>query len=302
MVAGPGRGLGLAGRSAAWLPAWAASWSRAKRRVVAGPGIAARSFRLEALDGLIEELRAAGCVFAEDEARLLSEEASSPAELEAMVGRRVAGEPLQQILGWAEFCGLRIRVAPGVFIPRHRTEFLVHKALRFADEGATVLDLCCGSGAIGVAVAAGLGAADLHATDVDPAATECAMTNVHEVGGRVYRGDLFDPLPRSLRGRADLVLANAPYVPSGELHLMPREARLHEEPVTLDGGADGLDVQRRLLAEAPEWLALEGRLLVETSDRQAESTMELMRDAGLAVTLATSAEFQATVAIGHPKA
>lgn len=251
------------------------------------------------MDELIEELRAAGSVFAEDEARLLSETASSPAELDAMARRRVAGEPLQQILGWAEFCGLRIRVEPGVFLPRHRTEFLVEKAIGHGAPGATVLDLCCGSGAIGVAVAIGLKQADLHATDIDPAAVRCAAANVLEVDGRVYAGDLYEPLPRALKGRVDLLLANAPYVPTDELHLMPREARLHEERVTLDGGEDGLDVQRRVIADAPAWLAPNGRLYVETSDRQAEMTMELMREAGLATTLATSSDLQATVVIGR---
>jgi len=231
----------------------------------------------------------------------MAEEASSATELEVMVSRRVSGEPLQQILGWAEFCGLRIHVEPGVFLPRHRTEFLVEKAVRLGSRGATVVDLCCGTGAVGVAVATGLGDADLHAVDIDPAAVACAETNVAGVGGRVYAGDLFEPLPLSLRGRVDLLLANAPYVPSEEIHLMPREARLHEPPATLDGGRDGLDVQRRLITDAPAWLAPEGRLLVETSDRQAEATLDLMRGAGLAVMLATSARFQATMAIGRQK-
>lgn len=251
------------------------------------------------MDELIEELRAAGSVFAEDEARLLTESASTPAELEALARRRMEGEPLQQILGWAEFCGLRIRVEPGVFLPRHRTEFLAEKAIGNGEAGATVLDLCCGSGAVGVAVAIGLREVDLHATDIDPAAVRCAAENVLEVDGRVYSGDLYEPLPRSLEGRVDILLANAPYVPTGELHLMPREARLHEAPVTLDGGEDGLDIQRRAIAAAPRWLAPGGRMYVETSDRQAEGTMRLMRNAGLAVTLATSNELRATVAIGR---
>ncbi|MBN8868112.1 MAG: putative protein N(5)-glutamine methyltransferase [Solirubrobacterales bacterium] len=250
------------------------------------------------MDDLVDRLRAAGSVFAEDEARLLDEAAGTPAELESMARRRMDGEPLQQILGWAEFCGLRIRVEPGVFLPRHRTEFLVEKAIGLGRRGDVAVDLCCGSGAIGVAVAVGLGGVDLHAADLDPAAVRCAGVNVDEVGGRVYLGDLYEPLPRSLRGRVDLLLVNAPYVPTGEIHLMPREARLHEEPVTLDGGADGLDLQRRVIAGAPSWLAPGGRVLVETSDRQAEATMELMTKAGLRVTLATSAELMATVAIG----
>ena len=251
------------------------------------------------MDDLEDELRASGSVFAEDEARLLSESATSEAELDSMVRRRTSGEPIQQIVGWAEFCGLRIKVEPGVFLPRQRTEFLVERAIALGGRGNTLLDICCGTGAIGVAVATGLGRADLHATDIDPAAVRCAAENVSEVGGRMYQGDLYEPLPRSLRGRFNLILANAPYVPTGELHLMPREARLHEQPVTLDGGEDGLDIQRRLITEAPGWLANDGRILVETSDRQAGTTMDLMKEAGLATTLATSAQLDATVVIGR---
>lgn len=250
------------------------------------------------MDAIIEELRTAGCVFAEDEAALLTEAAATPAELDAMVRARVSGVPLQQIVGWAEFCGLRITVEPGVFLPRHKTEFLAEKAIGFGDPGAVVVDLCCGSGAIGVAVATALEGVELHAADIEPGAVACAARNVAPLGGQVWRGDLFEPLPRSLRGRVDLLLANAPYVPSGEVHLMPREARLHEEPVTLDGGEDGLEIQRRVIAEAPEWLATGGRVLVETSDRQAEGTMEAMAKAGMAVSLATSAALEATVVIG----
>jgi len=254
---------------------------------------------LVAVDELVERLRQAGSVFAEDEARLLEESAASPAELERLARRRMTGEPLQQILGWAEFCGLRIKVEPGVFLPRPRSEFLVRKAVQLGSRGSTVLDLCCGTGALGVATVAGLGEADLHAVDIDPAAVHCAVLNVDEVGGRVYQGDLYEPLPLALRGRVDLLLVNAPYVPTSEIPLMPREARLFEQKITLDGGDDGLDVQRGAILEAPLWLAPGGHLLVETADIQAESTMKLMGDVGLSVTLATSAEWGATTVIGR---
>src|SRR6478609_8571148 len=160
---------------------------------------------------VVARLRAAGCVFAEDEARLLLAEAVSPAELDALVARRVAGEPLEHVLGWAEFCGLRVAVAPGVFVPRRRTEALVEEAVTLSRPGAVVVDLCCGSGALGLAVATSVADIELLAADVDPAAVTCAAENVAPVGGRAYAGDLFAPLPEELRGRVDLLMANVPY-------------------------------------------------------------------------------------------
>ncbi|MGB0120491.1 MAG: putative protein N(5)-glutamine methyltransferase [Solirubrobacterales bacterium] len=250
------------------------------------------------MDEIVEELRAAGSVFAEDEAAMLVETASSQDELAAMVQQRVAGVPVQQIVGWADFCGLRILLEPGVFVPRHKTEFLVEKAIGFGQSGDVILDLCCGTGAIGVAVSSGLGRVELHAADIEPAAVKCAHRNVLPAGGKVWEGDLYEALPSSLRGRVNLLLANAPYVPSSQVHLMPREARLHEEPVTLDGGEDGLDIQRRVIRDAGDWLAPRGRLLIETSDIQAEGTIEAMREAGLSAMVSMSRELNATVATG----
>lgn len=250
------------------------------------------------MDEIIEELRAAGSVFAEDEAAMLTESASSPAELAAMVEQRVAGLPVQQVVGWAEFSGMRIRVEPGVFIPRHKTELMVRRARQLGREGDVILDICCGSGAIGVATAAAFKRVELHATDIDETAVGCARRNVGEAGGKVWKGDLYEPLPETLKGRVNLILANAPYVPSSEVHLMPREARLHENPVTLDGGSDGLEVQRRAICEAPGWLTPGGHILVETSDRQAEGTMEAMESAGLVASISVSRSLEATVVVG----
>src|SRR5689334_23908601 len=172
-------------------------------------------------DAVVARLRAAGCVFAEDEARLLLVEAGSPDALEALVARRVAGEPLEQVLGWAEFCGLRVAVAPGVFVPRRRTEALVEEAVALSRHGGVVVDLCCGSGALGLAVATSVADVELHAADVDPAAVACAAANIAGVGGRAHAGDLFEALPPGLRGRVDLLLANVPYVPSDAVAFMP---------------------------------------------------------------------------------
>src|SRR3954452_19011650 len=246
-------------------------------------------------DALVARLRAAGCVFAEDEARLLLAEAGPPEALESRVARRGAGEPLEHVLGWAEFCGLRVAVAPGVFVPRRRTEALVEEAVALSRPGAVVVDLCCGSGALGLAVATSLADVELHAADVDPAAVACAAENIADVGGRAYVGDLFEALPAELRGRVDLLLANVPYVPSDAIALMPPEARLHEARVALDGGADGLDVARRVIAGAPAWRAPAGSLLFETSEGQAAAALETVSAAGLVARVVSDDDRGATV-------
>ncbi|MGW2176875.1 putative protein N(5)-glutamine methyltransferase [Streptomyces sp. NPDC001732] len=245
---------------------------------------------------VVTALRAAGCVFAEDEAELIVSTAPDPAALAAMVERRAAGLPLEHVLGWAGFGGLRIAVDPGVFVPRRRTEFLVEQAAGLAGPGAVVVDLCCGSGALGAALAATLGRVELHASDVEPAAVRCARRNIGDAG-RVHEGDLFDPLPESLRGRVEILLANVPYVPTQDVELLPPEARIHEPRVALDGGADGLDVLRRVAAEAPRWLAPGGHLLVETSERQAARAEETVARSGLIPRVVTSEELYATVVV-----
>ncbi|MGW3010867.1 putative protein N(5)-glutamine methyltransferase [Streptomyces sp. NPDC001219] len=254
---------------------------------------------------VISTLRAAGCVFAEDEAELLLSTARTADELAAMVERRVIGLPLEQVVGWAEFCGLRVTVDPGVFVPRRRTEFLVGQAVglgrRAADRtgrAPVVVDLCCGSGAVGAVLAAALDPVELYAADIEPAAVRCARRNVTPAGGEVHEGDLFDALPTGLRGRIDVLVANVPYVPSEEVGLLPPEAREYEPLVALDGGADGLDVLRRVTADAPRWLAPGGQLLVETSERQAQRAVEAFAREGLLPRVAESEELYATVIIG----
>ncbi len=248
---------------------------------------------------IISRLRAAGCVFAEDEADLLVAAASTPAELESLVARRVAGLPLEHLLGWAEFHGLRIAVRPGVFVPRHRTEFLVDVAVSLAPPDPVVLDLCCGSGALGAAFAASVAPRELHAADVEPAAVSCSRVNLPQA--EVYEGDLYDALPSSLRGRVDVLLANVPYVPSEAVATMPPEARLHEPRVALDGGSDGLDLARRVADAAPHWLAPGGTLLVETSSAQAPVLGGIFAAAGLTPRVHESEELGATVVTGTTK-
>nr|WP_286219451.1 putative protein N(5)-glutamine methyltransferase [Paraoerskovia sediminicola] len=257
-------------------------------------------------------MRAAGSVYAEDEASLLLDAAAGLDDLRSMVARRIAGEPLELVIGWAAFCGLRVAVAPGVFVPRRRTEALAVEAVLLAREAAApgrghgsddvpcVVDLCCGSGAIGFVVATALeGRLELHAADVEPAAVACARTNLEGFAGTVHEGDLFDALPEHLRGRVDVLAANVPYVPTDEIELLPPEARLHEPRVTLDGGADGLDLLRQVAAGATEWLAPGGGVVVETSERQRDAAVAAFTDAGLTAVVETDEEIGATVVVGR---
>jgi release factor glutamine methyltransferase len=239
---------------------------------------------------LAERLRAAGCVFAEEEAALLEE---AGGDLETLVRQRESGRPLEQILGWADFCGLRIHLDPGVFCPRQRSAFLVRLAV--ARPAQVVVDLCCGSGALGAAIAAQRPGITLHAADIDPAAVACARRNVP---GTVHRGDLLDALPADLRGHVDTLVANAPYVPTDRIALMPPEARDHEPRAALDGGTDGLDIARRICATASAWLAPGGVLLIETSTLQAPQLTDAMSAAGLRARREHDEELGATVAAG----
>jgi release factor glutamine methyltransferase len=244
---------------------------------------------------IVSTLRTAGCVFAEDEAALLVAAAAGDSDrLAELVARRVAGEPLEHVLGWVEFCGLRIAVEPGVFVPRRRTEFLVRQAVSVTSPGAVVVDLCCGCGALGTALAAAV-PVELYAADVEPAAVRCARRNVP---GEVFEGDLFEALPAALRGRVAILLANVPYVPTGKIGTMPPEARLHEPHVALDGGADGLDVLRRVAGEARQWLAPGGHLFVETSEGQAPQARDAFVAAGLAAQVLSDEDSGATVVRG----
>ncbi|MER7000620.1 putative protein N(5)-glutamine methyltransferase [Streptomyces sp. NPDC000410] len=258
---------------------------------------ATTSTSTSATTSIVDRLRAAGCVFAEDEAALLLATARDPAELAFMVDLRVEGHPLEHALGWAEFRGLRIAVDPGVFVPRRRTEFLVGQAVAARPDARVVVDLCCGSGAVGAALASELGGeVELYAADIEPAAVRCARRNIR--GSEVFEGDLYAALPGALRGRIDILAANVPYVPTEEVGLLPAEARVHEPLVALDGGADGLDVLRRVTGEAGEWLAPGGILLFETSERQADGAVEAVERGGLVARVAECEDLYATVVIG----
>src|SRR4051794_36336665 len=233
----------------------------ARRRVTCDSPDVPRSDAL--FDRTVAALRAAGCVYAEEEAELLLEEGG---DLDAMVARRVAGEPLEWVLGWAEFGDLRVVVRPGVFVPRRRTELLAAEAIARLRPAAVAVELCCGAAAVAAVILEEVPFVEVHAADVDPVAVACARDNLPN--GNVHQGDLFDALPGDLRGRVDLVAANTPYVPSDEVALMPPEARDHEPRHTLDGGPDGLALLRRISASASAWLVPGGHVLIEVSERQ----------------------------------
>ncbi|HET6166299.1 MAG TPA: putative protein N(5)-glutamine methyltransferase [Marmoricola sp.] len=230
---------------------------------------------------IVARLRGAGCVYAEEEAALILADGR---DTEDLVARRVAGEPLEWVLGWAWFGtedgeGLRIAVRPGVFVPRARTiELAVAAADVLPDDGVAV-DLCCGSGAIAAYLHLVRATARLYAADLDPAAVACARDNLPFA--TVLQGDLFAPLPEELRGRVDVVVANTPYVPSDMVELMPSEAKDHEPLHTLDGGPDGLVLLRRIAADAGDWLRPGGVVLIEISASQYDAARDAFATAGL---------------------
>jgi release factor glutamine methyltransferase len=252
-----------------------------------------------ALHDAITRLRAAGCVFAEDEAAVLSASAAGEEEMSALVRRRAAGEPLEQVVGYADFCGVRVTLRPGVFVPRVRSGVLVRLAAEQARRlpGPLVVDLCCGSGALGAAVVQRVPGVVLHAADLDPVAVACARDNLAGVG-TVHQGDLYAALPVALRGHVDVLLANVPYVPTRHLPLLPAEARLHEAPMALDGGHDGLDVFRAVAAAAVDWLAPGGVLLSEITDAQVAAAEEALRAVGLDPAVHHDDDLEATAVLG----
>jgi release factor glutamine methyltransferase len=160
-----------------------------------------------------------------------------------------------------------------------------------------VLDLCCGAGAVGLAVATEVPGTELWAVDLEPSAVACARRNVGD-RGRVLQGDLDAPLPSALRGRVDVLVANVPYVPTDDIALLPAESRLHEPRVALDGGADGLRVLSRVAALALRWLAPGGSVLCETSEPQAAEAADSFERNGLVSRLVADADLGATVVVG----
>ncbi len=235
---------------------------------------------------IADRLRVAGCVRADDEAALLLGERWDTAELEGRVARRERGEPLEWVLGWAEFDGLRLALAPGVFVPRQRTVPLARLAaslLAASPDPQVLLDTCTGCGAIACVVARRCPDALVLAGDLDFAAVRCAARNGRRYGVSVMRSDLLSGFPVGLRGSVRVIVGNVPYVPAGELAKMPVDAREWEPALALSGGLDGLGVLRELAVQAGEWLGQGGSLLTETALNQSADAARDLEALGYAV-------------------
>jgi release factor glutamine methyltransferase len=223
-------------------------------------------------------LAAAGCVAPEAEAEALRRASLDGAgAVDSLVARRIRGEPLAWIVGSVEFCGLRIRIDPGVFVPRPHTQDLARRAISCLRDGGVAVDLCTGSGAVAAALASARPAATVLATDIDPVAVACARRN----GVRTLFGDLDEPLPRSLLGRADVMTAVVPYVPREELHLLARDVIAHEPRLAIDGGPSGTAMLARVAAAAARWLRADGHVLMELGGDQADEVATMLHHAGL---------------------
>jgi release factor glutamine methyltransferase len=219
------------------------------------------------LEALAALLSGAGFVAAEDEADQLLVCAAGDLEiLDSLVARRLTGEPLGWITGSVSFCGLELRVDPGVYVPRWQSEPLARRAVECLPTNGTAIDLCTGAGAIARTLIANHPGARVVASDVDERAAACARAN----GVEVYVGDLFAPLPRTLEGRVDVVVGVVPYVPTSALPLLQRDTFAFESPLSYDGGPDGTDILRRTLTDSPRFLRRGGVLLLELGGDQAD--------------------------------
>lgn len=232
-------------------------------------------------DPVVGVLRRAGCVFAEEEAAVLREHAAGAAELDELCARRAAGEPLEHLVGWVRFGDLRLRVGPGVFVPRQRSLLLARIAVAAvrARRSPLVLEAFCGVAPIAATVAAAGLDARLHVIDIDPAALACARQNLPR-GSGVHLGDGLSPLPPGLRGHVDVIAAVPPYVPDASVGFLPHEACDHEPRNALVGGPDGLDHILELIRAARDWLCVGGILLVEMNSEQFELVTDRVEHIG----------------------
>lgn len=220
------------------------------------------------LEALANLLSGAGFVAAEEEAdELLACAAGDVARLDSLVGRRLTGEPLAWITGSVSFCGVEIRVDPGVYVPRWQSEPLARRAVERLPTRGAAIDLCTGAGAMARTLINDHPGARVVASDIDERAFACATAN----GVEVYLGDLFAPLPHTLEGRVDVVVGVVPYVPTPALSLLQRDTFAFESPLCYDGGRDGTEILRRVLTDTPRFLRRGGALLLELGGEQADA-------------------------------
>lgn len=227
---------------------------------------------------VVQALTRGGSVAPDLEAEALFEASGRGiAPIDQLIGRRLRGEPIAWITGWISFCGVRVHVDRGVFVPRPHTEALAQRAVDLLPPTGIVVDLCTGSGAVAAVLRSARPRATVVATDIDPRAVACARRN----GVRTFAGDLDDPLPSSLRGRVDVMTAVVPYVPTEKLHLLPRDALEHEPRRALDGGPGGTTLLVRAAEAAARWLRPGGRALLELGGDQAAEIADAMTAVGL---------------------
>jgi release factor glutamine methyltransferase len=222
-------------------------------------------------------LAEAGCIAAGEEAdELIRAAAGDPDVLDDLVARRTNGEPVAWLTGAVMFCGVRLFVGPGVYVPRRQTEPLARRAATLLSETGVAVDLCTGVGAIAAVLSVAVPTAHVLATELDENAVRCARRN----GVEVFEGSLDDPLPRAFEHRVDVLTAVVPYVPTDSIRLLPRDVQAFEPRLALDGGLDGMDLLVAVVRRSTRWLSPRGWLLLELGGDQAEPIGRLLHDSG----------------------
>ena len=226
---------------------------------------------------MTERLIEAGCIAAGEEAdELIQAAAGDPDVLDDLISRRTTGEPIAWLTGAVVFCGIRLFVAPGVYVPRWQTEPLARRAMTLLPFAGVAVDLCTGTGAIAAVLAAAVPSAQVLGTELDLNAVRCARRN----GVEVFEGFLDDPLPREFEHRVDVLTAVVPYVPTDSLRFLPRDVQAFEPRLALDGGVDGTDLLEEVVRRSARWLSSGGWLLLELGGEQAEPLGQLLRELG----------------------